>query len=43
MYTVDGDLPMIGVDDYDLKGGENVVFLYTCNNGKDVGWSVDNK
>ena len=43
MYTVDGDLPMLGVDEFDLKGGENIVFMYTCNNGKDVGWSVDNK
>ncbi len=43
MYTVDGDLPMLGVDEFDLKGGENIVFMYTCNNGKDVGWSVDEK
>lgn len=43
MYTVDGDLPMLGVDEFDIKGGENIVFMYTCNNGKDVGWSVDNK
>ena len=43
MYTVDGDLPMLGVDEFDLKGGENIVFMYTCNNGKDVGWSVDKK
>lgn len=43
MYTVDGELPMLGVDEFELKGGENIVFMYTCNNGKDVGWSVDNK
>lgn len=41
MYKVDGKFPMMGTDKYKLKGGEEIQFIYTCNNGKDIGAKLE--
>ncbi len=41
MYSVNGKYPMLGTDQYKLKGGEDILFIYTCNNGKDIGAKLD--
>ncbi len=37
MYKVDGWYPNYGVSGYELEGGENITFCYTCELGADVG------
>lgn len=41
MYKVDGQFPMMGTDKYRLKGEEEIQFVYTCNNGKDIGAKLE--
>lgn len=36
MYKVDGKYPNYGSDKLKLKGGEEILWIYTCNNGKDI-------
>ncbi len=43
MYKVDGKFPMLGTDKFKIKGGENIEFVYTCDNGKDVGAGLEIK
>lgn len=43
MYSVNGKYPMLGTEQYELKGGEDILFTYTCNNGKDIGAKLDEK
>lgn len=41
MYKVNGWFPNYGCSVYELKDGDNIVFIYTCNGlGADVGCSV---
>ncbi len=37
VYTVNGAFPQKGCSLYELKDGDSVVFLYTCDYGADVG------
>lgn len=37
MYKVNGKFPNYGCSAYKLKGGEEIVWVYTCDLGKDVG------
>lgn len=37
MYSVNGEFPNVGVSQYELKDGDDVAFLYTCELGKDIG------
>ena len=37
MYKVNGWFPNYGCSAYELKGGENICWVYTCNLGDDVG------
>lgn len=37
MYKVNGVFPNYGVGVYNLNGGENIEFLYTCDLGYDIG------
>ena len=37
MYRVNGSFPNYGVGNYNLNGGENIEFLYTCDLGYDIG------
>lgn len=37
MYTVNGEFPNKGCSALELKKGDEVVFMYTCNLGEDVG------
>ncbi|MFR4997555.1 MAG: DUF4430 domain-containing protein [Clostridium paraputrificum] len=37
MYRVNGNFPNYGVGHYNLNGGENIEFLYTCDLGYDIG------
>lgn len=39
MYNVNGEFPNYGVSQYELKDGDEVAFLYTCELGKDIGHS----
>lgn len=37
MYKVNGVFPSYSSKFYKLQSGDEVVFLYTCNRGKDIG------
>lgn len=37
MYSVNGEFPNVGVSGYEVKDGDKIVFLYTCNMGEDIG------
>lgn len=37
MYEVNGQFPSVGVSKYTLKDGDEILFLYTTNLGKDIG------
>ncbi len=37
MYRVNGNFPSVGANEYVLKEGDSVEWLYTCELGKDVG------
>lgn len=39
MYRVNGNYPDYGCSSYKLKDGDNIVWAYTCNLGKDLGES----
>ena len=36
MYFVNGKYPNYGCSNYDLEGNEDIVWIYTCKNGKDI-------
>lgn len=36
MYMVNGWVPNYGVSRYELHSGDDVVFVYTCDNGRDI-------
>ena len=37
MYSVNGEFPTKGVSQYAVKNGDDIIFRYTCNLGKDIG------
>ena len=37
MYRVDGEYPNFGCSKYELKDGQNIEWIYTCDLGEDVG------
>lgn len=37
MYSVNGEYPNVGCSAYQLHGGENIEWNYTCNLGQDLG------
>jgi hypothetical protein len=37
LYTVNDEMPSVGAGDYELKDGDVVKFLYSCDGGPDVG------
>ena len=37
MYKVNGQFPNYGCSSYTVKAGDVIVWLYTCDLGKDVG------
>lgn len=37
MYKVNGKFPNYGCSEYKVKEGDKIIWLYTCNLGKDVG------
>lgn len=43
MYMVNGKFPHYGCSKYELKDGDEIVWCYTCDLGRDVGcdWEVD--
>lgn len=41
MYYVNSKYPNYGCSAYKLKGGEDIVWIYTCNNGKDIGAKLE--
>lgn len=42
MYTVNGQFPNYGCSRYELRDGDEIVWCYTCDLGRDVGceWEV---
>lgn len=39
MYKVNGEFPNYGVSNYEVKDGDVIEFVYTCDLGEDVGHS----
>lgn len=37
MYSVNGEFPMFGCSEYELRDGDVIEFVYTCDMGADVG------
>jgi hypothetical protein len=37
MYRVNGSFPNLGSSSYELKAGDRVEWVYTCDLGRDVG------
>ena len=37
MYMVNGEFPNYGCSKYELKDGDEIVWCYTCDLGRDVG------
>ena len=35
-YRVNGEVPSVGCDKYELKDGDKVEWIYTCELGKDI-------
>lgn len=42
MYKVNGEFPKYGCSKYVLKDGDDIVWVYTCNLGEDIGGSFNN-
>ncbi|MGN0546809.1 MAG: DUF4430 domain-containing protein [Acutalibacteraceae bacterium] len=42
LYTVNGEFPKYGCSKYELKDGDSVEWIYTCNLGEDVGYGMNN-
>lgn len=40
LYAVNGHAPNVGCGSYSLNNGDSVLFIYTCNMGKDVGYGI---
>ena len=40
LYAVNGHAPNVGCNSYALNNGDSVLFIYTCNMGKDVGYGI---
>ncbi len=40
LYAVNGHAPNVGCGSYALNNGDSVLFIYTCNMGKDVGYGI---
>lgn len=40
MYRVNGEFPSKGCSEYQLKNGDQIEWVYTCNLGQDVGCST---
>lgn len=40
LYAVNGHAPNVGCGSYTLNNGDSVLFIYTCNMGKDVGYGI---
>lgn len=36
MYTVNGEIPNYSCSDYKVENGDEIIFCYTCNLGKDI-------
>lgn len=36
LYSVNGEIPKVGVSSYTIREGDEVTFMYTCNGGNDV-------
>ncbi len=36
LYSVNGEIPKVGVSAYTLQEGDEITFIYTCNGGNDV-------
>ena len=43
MYMVNGEFPDYGVSRYELNDGDEVVFKYTCDLGRDIGHEMPNR
>lgn len=43
MYMVNNEFPNYGCSKYELKDGDEIIWCYTCNLGRDVGcyWEVE--
>lgn len=41
-YRVNGEFPNYGCSKYKLKDGDAIEWVYTCNLGQDVGYSMNN-
>lgn len=41
MYTVDGEYPNYGCSRYELKNGQKIEWIYTCDLGNDIGNSFE--
>lgn len=41
MYSVNGEFPMFGMSQYQVKDGDVIEIVYTCDMGADVGNSYD--
>lgn len=41
MYKVNEEFPGIGCSRYELKDGDHLVFIYTCDLGRDIGGSYE--
>jgi len=41
MYSVNGEFPMFGMSQYQVKDGDVIEIMYTCDMGADVGNSYD--
>lgn len=37
MYAVNGEFPSVGVSQYELRDGDEIVLHYTCDLGRDLG------
>lgn len=36
LYSVNGEIPKVGVSSYTIREGDQITFMYTCNGGNDV-------
>jgi len=41
MYSVNGEFPMYGMSQYEVKDGDVIEVVYTCDLGADVGNSFE--
>ena len=40
MYSVNGQFPNVGCSSYEVKSGDKIEWIYSCDLGRDIGKDI---